>query len=218
MRALATGGFLAGWRGMAALACLSLTVLGVGGAARGSSNSGLLKVRLGGDQTETRIVLDLDRSVTGKLMADGSGGKVVVALPRIDTASDLSGAPARSPQSLRPHRGGRARRTDDEPALAGRTMKFRVPGEAEASEHPIPIRGISGDLPVQFAPEGGAVPGDRIVGILTPGEGITVYPIQSPELKEFDDQPERWLDVRWDIDPDDPVRFPARISLTSMKS
>ena len=98
----------------------------------------------------------------------------------------------------------------------GRTMKFRVPGDGEASDLAIPIRGISGELPVQFAPEGGAVPGDRIVGILTPGEGITVYPIQSSALKEFDDQPERWLDVRWDIDPDDPVRFPARIALTSL--
>ena len=98
----------------------------------------------------------------------------------------------------------------------GRTMKFRVPGEAAASDPSIPLRGISGDLPVQFAPEGGAVPGDRIVGILTPGEGITVYPIQSPELKEFDDQPERWLDVRWDINPDDPLRFPARIALISL--
>ncbi len=45
---------------------------------------------------------------------------------------------------------------------------------------------------------GGAVPGDRIVGILTPGEGITIYPIQSPALKEFEDEPERWLDVRWE--------------------
>jgi len=97
-----------------------------------------------------------------------------------------------------------------------RTMKFRVPGDGETSELAIPIRGISGELPVQFAPEGGAVPGDRIVGILTPGEGITVYPIQSQALKEFDDQPERWLDVRWDINPDDPVRFPASIALTSL--
>jgi guanosine-3',5'-bis(diphosphate) 3'-pyrophosphohydrolase len=97
------------------------------------------------------------------------------------------------------------------------TMKFRVPGDGETSTQlAIPIRGISGELPVQFAPESGAVPGDRIVGILTPGEGITVYPIQSPALKEFDDQPERWLDVRWDINPDDPVRFPARIALTSL--
>ena len=44
------------------------------------------------------------------------------------------------------------------------------------------------------------MPGDRIVGILTPGEGITIYPIQSPALTAFDDQPDRWLDVRWDID------------------
>ena len=53
---------------------------------------------------------------------------------------------------------------------------------------------------MRFAPNGGAVPGDRIVGILTPGEGITIYPIQSPTLKEFEETPERWLDVRWDMD------------------
>ena len=47
---------------------------------------------------------------------------------------------------------------------------------------------------MRFAPNGGAVPGDRIVGILTPGEGITIYPIQSPALKDFEDTPERWLD------------------------
>ena len=47
---------------------------------------------------------------------------------------------------------------------------------------PIPIRGINSDLPVRFAPNGGAVPGDRIVGIMTPGEAITIYPIQSPAL------------------------------------
>lgn len=91
MRALATGGVLAGWRGYFALACLILTVVALGGVARGSSNSGLLKVRLGGDQAETRIVLDLDRSVTGKLVSDGADGKIVVALPRIDTSGDLSG-------------------------------------------------------------------------------------------------------------------------------
>ena len=40
-----------------------------------------------------------------------------------------------------------------------------------------PIRGVSGDLPVRFAEEG-AVPGDRIVGIVQPGSGITIYPIR----------------------------------------
>src|SRR5690606_29009936 len=57
----------------------------------------------------------------------------------------------------------------------------------------VPIRGAHGDLPVFFAPEG-AVPGDRIVGIVEIGKGITIYPIQSPALTAFDDQPERWID------------------------
>ncbi len=69
---------------------------------------------------------------------------------------------------------------------------------------------------MRFAPDGGAVPGDRIVGILTPGEGITIYPIQSPALAAFDDEPERWLDVRWDIDAAQPQRFPARLALQSI--
>ncbi|MCK1322549.1 MULTISPECIES: bifunctional (p)ppGpp synthetase/guanosine-3',5'-bis(diphosphate) 3'-pyrophosphohydrolase [unclassified Bradyrhizobium] len=80
----------------------------------------------------------------------------------------------------------------------------------------IPIRGINSDLPVKFAPNGGAVPGDRIVGIVTPGEGITIYPIQAPALKDFEEEPERWLDVRWDIEDSAPQRFPARIKVENV--
>ena len=97
------------------------------------------------------------------------------------------------------------------------SVKFRVPGVSPGAPGPaIPIRGINSDLPVTFAPEGGAVPGDRIVGILTPGEGITIYPIQSPLLSEFEDKPELWLDVRWDEDERTPRRFPARIAVQSV--
>ncbi len=63
---------------------------------------------------------------------------------------------------------------------------------------------------------GGAVPGDRIVGILTPGEGITIYPIQSPALTQFDDQPERWLDVRWDIEEEHRGLYPAQIVVSAI--
>jgi (p)ppGpp synthase/HD superfamily hydrolase len=98
-----------------------------------------------------------------------------------------------------------------------RSLKFKVPeGKADTKGPAIPIRGINSDLPVRFAPDGGAVPGDRIVGILTPGEGITIYPIQSPALKEFEESPERWLDVRWDVEGTSPQRFPARIALQSV--
>src|SRR5512142_1630350 len=94
-----------------------------------------------------------------------------------------------------------------------RAVKFKVP---EAQGPAIPIRGINSELPVRFAPNGGAVPGDRIVGILTPGEGITIYPIQSATLQEYEDQPERWLDVRWDVDEGTPHRFPARLAVQSV--
>ncbi|TCT11514.1 GTP pyrophosphokinase/guanosine-3',5'-bis(diphosphate) 3'-pyrophosphohydrolase [Tepidamorphus gemmatus] len=94
-------------------------------------------------------------------------------------------------------------------------LKFRAP-DGRARKNAIPIRGIKGDLPVKFAENGGAVPGDRIVGILTPGEGITIYPIHSPDLKTFDDYPERWLDVRWDIDEENPERFPTQIQVRAI--
>ncbi len=94
-----------------------------------------------------------------------------------------------------------------------KSIKFKVP---DAEKGAIPIRGFNSDLPVRFAPNGGAVPGDRIVGILTPGEALTVYPIQSPMLKEFEDKPERWVDLRWDVDERTPQRFPAQVVVQSV--
>jgi guanosine-3',5'-bis(diphosphate) 3'-pyrophosphohydrolase len=90
-------------------------------------------------------------------------------------------------------------------------VKLKSSPDPTRSSSAIPIRGINSDLPVKFAPNGGAVPGDRIIGIVSPGEGITIYPIQSPALKDFEEEPERWLDVRWDVDESTPQRFPARI-------
>ncbi|MHB8886391.1 MAG: RelA/SpoT AH/RIS domain-containing protein, partial [Methylovirgula sp.] len=97
------------------------------------------------------------------------------------------------------------------------SLVFKVPdANGETSLNSIPIRGLRGDLPVRFTPNGGAVPGDRIVGIFTPGEGITIYPIQSPDLIAFDDQPQRWLDVRWDIEEGHPELFPAKLMVTAI--
>jgi GTP diphosphokinase / guanosine-3',5'-bis(diphosphate) 3'-diphosphatase len=97
-----------------------------------------------------------------------------------------------------------------------KAVKFKLPGGDGENGAALPIRGINTDLPVSFAPNGGAVPGDRIVGIMTPGEGITIYPIQSEALKQFEEQPDRWLDVRWDVDDEAPQRFPARLAVQSV--
>jgi GTP pyrophosphokinase len=99
-------------------------------------------------------------------------------------------------------------------AAGRRAAKARPRGKATGRRHPDP--GLT-RVAVRFAPNGGAVPGDRIVGIMTPGEGVTIYPIQSPALADFDNEPDRWLDVRWDVETgDSSQRFPARIALQSM--
>ncbi len=103
-------------------------------------------------------------------------------------------------------------------------LKFRLPswstpeGAQADPKSGIPIRGVDADLPVRFAEGGGAVPGDRIVGILTPGEGITIYEISSDELRAYDDQPERWIDVTWDIDENSTARFPTQIQVTAVNA
>lgn len=104
---------------------------------------------------------------------------------------------------------------------------FRIPGRRRGRRHSeaaaklpnaIPISGTKGDLPVRLDPAGGAVPGDRIVGILTPNQGITVYPIHAAALQAFEDSADQWLDLRWDIDDENPERFPAKVKLSAVNS
>lgn len=146
--------------------------------------------------------------------------KLKGALPRLARASidDVMAAVGRG--EMKASDVARAMYPDykEEARLSGKKAtgaKSKPSGDAKASTA-IPIRGINSDLPVKFAPNGGAVPGDRIVGIVTPGEGITIYPIQSPALKDFEEEPERWLDVRWDTDEAAPRRFPARLHVQNV--
>ena len=99
------------------------------------------------------------------------------------------------------------------------SFKFRWPGLLAGSEDEdggkgVPIRGVNG-ASVHFG-EGGAVPGERIVGILDPGQGITIYPIHSPHLRDYEDQLDRWIDVTWDIREGATELFPARIQVTAV--
>jgi GTP pyrophosphokinase len=97
----------------------------------------------------------------------------------------------------------------------GLGLKFRWPGSGQSKDkhQVVPIRGVRNDVPVTFE-DGGAVPGDRIVGVLTEGEGIRIFQIHSPRLKDYEHA--RWIDVTWDIDPDAPERFPAKLAVTAL--
>jgi N-acetylmuramoyl-L-alanine amidase len=72
---------------------LALTGVAVAMVQGPAPAAGIQKVRFGGDRNETRIVIDLDRAATGKLLADGaSDRRVVIGLPNVTTAGDLQGA------------------------------------------------------------------------------------------------------------------------------
>jgi len=76
----------------------------------------------------------------------------------------------------------------------------------------LPVRGAAAGMAMKIHPVTGAVPGERIVGIVTPGEGITIYPIYADALEQFDQEPDRWVDLAWGV-AEEGHRFPARISI-----
>jgi GTP diphosphokinase / guanosine-3',5'-bis(diphosphate) 3'-diphosphatase len=41
------------------------------------------------------------------------------------------------------------------------------------------------------------VPGERIVGITFRGQGVVVHAIDCPALVEYEEQPDRWMDLQW---------------------
>lgn len=72
---------------------LALAGVAVAMAQGPAPAAGVQKVRFGGDRNETRIVIDLDRAATGKLLADGAADRrVVIGLPNVTTAGDLQGS------------------------------------------------------------------------------------------------------------------------------
>jgi GTP pyrophosphokinase len=57
------------------------------------------------------------------------------------------------------------------------------------------------------------LPGDRIVGIVTTGKGVTIHTIDCETLESFADTPERWLDVAWDQDPNGVEQHVGRLAV-----
>ncbi len=72
---------------------------------------------------------------------------------------------------------------------------FRKKKESGA---PMPIKGLIPGMAIHFAGCCHPIPGDRIVGIVTTGKGITIHTIDCETLENYSDAPERWIDVAWE--------------------
>ncbi len=60
------------------------------------------------------------------------------------------------------------------------------------------IKGVISGMAIHYAHCCHPLPGERIVGIVTAGKGITVHAIDCFALEKFNDMPEVWLEISWD--------------------
>jgi guanosine-3',5'-bis(diphosphate) 3'-pyrophosphohydrolase len=89
----------------------------------------------------------------------------------------------------------------------------RARRRGKASETAVPIRGLIPGMALHFAGCCHPLPGDRIVGIVTTGKGVTIHTIDCDTLESFTDEPERWLDVAWQSEEADAAHV-GRINVT----
>lgn len=77
-------------------------------------------------------------------------------------------------------------------------QSIKIPGfRKKKKSEPLKIKGLIADMAVQFGGCCHPLPGDRIVGIVTTGKGVTVHTIDCKSLEKYGKEPERWLDIDW---------------------
>ena len=132
-----------------------------------------------------------------------------LAFDRIGKQGDRQGAghrrPAAGPADGRRAAGADRQRRDDDrrgdrPALPRadrRPSIASMPGSA--------VVGLPAETGFSRAHCCQPVPGERIVGITYRGQGVVIHAIDCPALAEFEDQPNRWVDLRWALGKHAPI-------------
>jgi guanosine-3',5'-bis(diphosphate) 3'-pyrophosphohydrolase len=72
----------------------------------------------------------------------------------------------------------------------------------------VKIQGMS-NLMVRYSQCCQPVPGDKVIGYITRGRGISIHRIDCPNILQLRDHPERRVDIQWDGDGSD--RFFVRL-------
>ncbi len=93
-----------------------------------------------------------------------------------------------------------ARKKDGDGKAEGREVRAVRKKSGKGGDHAIPIRGLIPGMAVHFGTCCHPLPGDRIVGIVSAGKGVTIHTIDCETLESFAESPERWIDVAWEAD------------------
>ena len=90
--------------------------------------------------------------------------------------------------------------------------RIKPGGPADITAKPISIRGLTEGIAYTLAPCCHPLPGDRIVGLMTPGEGVIIHTIDCAELDKAQNIND-WLDVSWGRDAAEAGPSVARVAL-----
>ncbi|NNE52351.1 MAG: bifunctional (p)ppGpp synthetase/guanosine-3',5'-bis(diphosphate) 3'-pyrophosphohydrolase [Sulfitobacter sp.] len=88
-----------------------------------------------------------------------------------------------------------------------------APKQGEQIDAKRAVVGLEPGQSFDRAPCCNPLPGERIVGITYRGKGVTVHAIDCARLSEYEDQPDRWLDLRWH-EGNHPAVYDATLDLT----
>lgn len=155
-------------------------------------------VRIGRRIAEKAFV-EFDQELTDK------GVEEAIKRLKFQKADDLFAAIGQGQVSLRDVVGAVFPESVADPAA----RKPKTNGKS--AQRLIPIRGLTAGIGYQLGECCHPVPGDRIVGLMEPGKGITVHTIDCDSLEPFQDQPDLWLDLGWESFAKDSAQSTARL-------
>lgn len=76
----------------------------------------------------------------------------------------------------------------------------------------MPIKGLIPGMAMHFAGCCHPLPGDRIVGIVSTGKGVTIHTTDCESLADFASAPEKWIEVSWGGKRDE--KYVGRLKIT----
>lgn len=95
-------------------------------------------------------------------------------------------------------------------------LRFKSSRKPKVSQdQSIPIKGLIPGMAIHFASCCHPLPGDRIVGIVNTGKGITIHTSDCEMLENFASTPERWIDVSWEGTGDESYVGRVKITLSN---
>lgn len=86
-------------------------------------------------------------------------------------------------------------------------------GKTSISDKNMPVTGLIPGIALNFAKCCHPLPGDSIVGIVTTGKGVTIHTADCSGLRQYQDEPERWLPIEWNAAVMQDKVLPARLLL-----